>query len=639
MNENPKAVKKAAKGDKADHLAMLVEYFEESEEATRDGRSEAEVDRDYYDGKQWTSSEKAKLEKRGQPALVFNKIKRKVNFLTGHQEQTKADPKAFPRNYPADEEGAHAATDAMRYVQQEQMLEDKFSIAYEHMCIEGFGAIEVLFDVAKNKMDIKSWSWDRLFYDPYSAKADFSDAKYVGGVVWMDEDEAKEKYPENAAAIDATMEQHSQTQTETHDDKPRTTWVGAGKRKRVRVVQIYYRSKGDWWWAHYTKGGILAGCMPVIFKDEDGATECPLIMQSAYVDRDNNRYGEVRELRDIQDEVNKRRSKLLYHLSVRTVVADKGAVDNKEAARKEVARADGWIEKNPNRSLELLPNSDQSSGQAQLLQEAKQEMEFAGPNASLMGDTRAGASGRAIIASQQGGLTELGRFQARFRHLKLRVYRQIWNRVRQFWTAEKWIRVTDNENNIKFVGLNIPETIEDVLMAEAMQEADSPEEQQQAEQQIKQLTPDMVSQMFGVPLPEGIKTKTGNIKNNTAEMDMDIIIDEAPDTVTIQQEQFEQVVNLAQSGVPFDPEDIILLSNLRNKDKVLERIRKRTSPAEVPPEVEEMQRRDAEAEVAKKEASAVKDATSAQKNMADAQKTTAEAEKMAFDMGMSVAGV
>jgi hypothetical protein len=143
--------------------------------------------------------------------------------------------------------------------------------------------------------------------------------------------------------------------------------------------------------------------------------------------------------------------------------------------------------------------------------------------------------------------------------------------------------------------------------------------------------------MFGVPLPEGIKTKTGKIKNNTAEMDMDIIIDEAPDTVTIQQEQFEQVVNLAQSGVPFDPEDIILLSNLRNKDKVLERIRKRTSP-EVPPEVQEMQLRDAEAEVSKKEASAVKDATSAQKNMADAQKTTAEAEKMAFDMGMSVAG-
>jgi len=273
-NSNPKAAKKP-QDKSAMQLTQFVEWFEDSEEATRDARLLSERDRDYFDGYQWTAAEKKKLDDRKQPALVFNKVKRKVNFLTGHEAQSKADPKAFPRNYPADEDGAEAATDALRYVQQEQMLEDKFSGRFENMVIEGYAGLEILYNAKKQKMDIKEWAWDRLFYDPYSAKADFSDAKYVGGVVWMDEEDAKRKYKGREDAIDATMDQHSTTLSETHDDKPRVPWVKGSNRKRVRIVQIYFKKDGDWWWAHYTRGGILDGNIPVIFKDEDGATECP----------------------------------------------------------------------------------------------------------------------------------------------------------------------------------------------------------------------------------------------------------------------------------------------------------------------------------------------------------------------------
>ena len=624
MTDNPVASKAKRKDD---NLTTLVQYFEDSEEATRDARLLSERDRDYYDGKQYTADEKAKLLKRGQPALVFNKIKRKVNFLTGHEDQTKADPKAYPRNYPADEDGAQAATDALRYVQQDQLLEDKFSTTFEHMNIEGYGGIEVLYNAKKDKMDIKVWPWDRLFYDPYSARPDFSDGKYRGGVVWMDEDDAKGRYKGKGAIIDATISSHTEGTSETHDDKPRQNWARLGSRKRIRVVQIYWKNDGDWWWAHFTKGGILEGNMPVIFKDEDGETECPLVMQSAYVDRDNCRYGEIRELIDIQDEVNKRRVKLLYQLGVRQVRADKGAVDNVNKAREQVARPDGWIETNPNKEFEIIQNSDQSSGQAQLLQEAKSEMEFAGPNASLMGDTRSGASGRAIIASQQGGLTELGRFLARYRNFKLRVYRQIWNRVRQFWTAEKWVRVTDDEKNVKFVGLNIPETVEDVLLAQMKQEEDDPEQIQEGEEQLKALGPEQIMKLTSGQF-DSLSAPTGKLKNNVAEMDMDIIIDEAPDTVTIQQEQFEQIVALGRSGIEFEAEDIIELSQLRNKDQVIERMSKRKA-ASIPPEVQELQMRDGVAEVEKKEASAAKDA-------AQAEKTEIETAGMALELGTNV---
>jgi hypothetical protein len=107
-------------------LAQYVREFEESEETTRDSRDKAERDRDYYDEKQWTAAEKATLKKRGQPVVIYNRIKRKVNSLTGLEKQTRKDPKAFPRN-PDDEEAAQAATDTLRYVCEDSRWDDKRS--------------------------------------------------------------------------------------------------------------------------------------------------------------------------------------------------------------------------------------------------------------------------------------------------------------------------------------------------------------------------------------------------------------------------------------------------------------------------------------------------------------------------------
>ena len=49
-------------------LQRLIRMFEDSEDATYDARERAERDRDYYDGKQYTSAELKILRDRGQPA-------------------------------------------------------------------------------------------------------------------------------------------------------------------------------------------------------------------------------------------------------------------------------------------------------------------------------------------------------------------------------------------------------------------------------------------------------------------------------------------------------------------------------------------------------------------------------------------
>src|SRR5690606_25854248 len=108
-------------------------------------------------------------------------------------------------------------------------------------------------------------------------------------------------------------------------------------------VCIWLKRGDDWYFAEFTKGGILkAGPSPYV--NDKGESDCELLFQSAYVDRDNNRYGLVREFISLQDAINKRNSKALHQLNTSQIVFAKGAVPDIERARREAARPDGAIE-------------------------------------------------------------------------------------------------------------------------------------------------------------------------------------------------------------------------------------------------------------------------------------------------------
>ena len=357
------------KGDKQDNLAQLIQWFEDSEEASYESRKLSERDRDYYDNKQLTSEEIATLAKRGQPDIINNVIQSKIDFIIGWEAANRADPKAFPRTQK-DDDAAEAATDGLRYVKDDTDLEQHFSASWECMNVEGYnGAIELVVEEAgppgpdgeQKDPDIKvvHWDWDRTFYDPHSRKHDFSDARYMGGVIWMDAEEAKAKWPDAEQAIDTTAADIGTSAT--LDDRPRwKKWASGSSRKRVRIVQMYYREpSGAWHHCTFTKGGKLEA-IEVPFRDQDDKPFCPMFMQSAYVDRENNRYGIVRAMIGPQDEINKRRSKALHLLSVRQSMGEEGAVDDVDLMKAELAKPDGHVKINPGFKFEMIDRTPRS---------------------------------------------------------------------------------------------------------------------------------------------------------------------------------------------------------------------------------------------------------------------------------------
>jgi hypothetical protein len=177
-------------------------------------------------------------------------------------------------------------------------------------------------------------------------------------------------------------------------------------------------------------------------------------------------------------------------------------------------------------------------------------------------------------------------------------------RVRQFWTEEKWLRVTDDQelNGYRFVAINQQMSRADRLrelmekgapLPKALSEAAgdlAPVVMHQVQQQHQAMAAQ--AQAMGVQPPpadpahmlEMISTNPLMQEmmtiNQVDQLDVDILIDEAPDTAVIEQEEFENITAVLQPVVQLRPdmaplmvELLIQASSLRDKQKILEKLR------------------------------------------------------------------
>lgn len=615
----------------ASYHTEAVRRFEAAEDASQDARSEAERARDYYDGRQLSDEQIAALKKRKQPIVIENLIRPKIDYLCGLERQSRTDPKAFPRTAKHSQD-ADAASDAIRYVCDDQDFPVKRSAVFQHMLVEGYGAIEVGAVQGKNGIDItlKALDWDRLYYDPHSCRADFSDAYYLGYVTWMDLDDAKRRWADKESVLDAAFAAGASTIDETFDDKPKwKNWVDT-RRRRVRICTEFCRTRGDWERSVFTLSGELEESAPSPFVDEDGKPECALIFQSAYVDRDNDRYGIVRDYFTLQDEVNKRRSKFLHLTNSRTIRVSPNVAQNPAEVRRELTNPAG-VFIGEQGDVEDLTNYNMAAGHFSLLAEAKEAIKSVGPNATMQGKEGTNSSGRAILALQQGGMTEMAPLLDALRHFNIRVYRTIWNRIRQFWTEERWVRVTDEEANVRFVGLNTTQGAVAMLKLKTALD-DGKLDEATAQQYAMQIQADPKS---ALPV------------NPVAQIDIDIELDEVQDTVTAQLEQFDQLSTMLPSIIQARPDRapqlvqlMVEASSLRDKDKLRELLE---DPAPDPQQqqmaqmMQAMQAQLAQLELAGKQAEIEKTQSEAAENAAQTQAIMAGTQLDAFKAGASVA--
>ncbi len=549
-----------------DYLGTKREEIDEQQDSRR-----------MINGSQWTQAQLKDFQLRKQPTTTNNKIVRKIDGIIGTLERLKQDPKAYPRT-PMHEQGAELATGALRYALDVQNWSAKDPICARMCASEGIGGLEFNLiggDHDDTEVEIAVVQTDSFFYDPRSYLHDFSDSRFMGVGKWMDVDSAVELFPDYEEEIRDSVESGSELSSEP--DREFKWFQSYAENPRVRIVDAWYRHRGEWCYCIFT-GSIKLMESKSYLMDEKGDTQCKYEMFSCYIDQDGDRYGFVRNLKPLQQQINYRESKTIQLMHTRQIMAPKGAFDDVEVARREAARPDGVVIYNMGMEK---PDFNEASKQADIaaqfkyLENVKTDFESFGPNIAVTGEGLENSSGRAIQLLQQSGLADLGPFIQSYRDWKIRVYRKMWNAIQKHWTGERWIRVTDDDSLKQLVGINQVE-----------------------------MGP------FG---PQ--------IVNSLGSLDVDIILDEGPDTVNQMGDAYDTLTALAQKGAEIPPAVLIELSPIQSsvKKKLLEMLNPTDPESQQKQQMmEQLQMQQAEADVRDKMASAKMKEAQAIKALAEA---------------------
>lgn len=538
----------------------------------------------FYDSEQWTSEEIRVLESRSQPVVTINRIKPKVDSIVGMELGLKVNTKAFDKG-TGDFELAKFISEGMRHVETRNDFDQLESEAFKDQIIDGLGWYEVglRWEDLDPEITISHLDNEDVFEDCDSKKDDLSDAKQISKSIWTAQEDAIELFPGDKDAIDGLMENPADadpviTSKKTAQDQYKYTGDASvpvdyasfvdKKLRRVRLTTTYYRtsfrrqfltasglgvvettamSESDvtktkdsfpnavTWEQLGHKLNVATFCWNKILEHKkdvaawDLDAKFPLVKVPGHRVRNKTKpgmyYGLVKQMMDPQREVNKRRSKMLHLLSTNQIQMEKGAVDDVELARSEAARADALLITNPGFAFQWRPQLDLAQSQFQLLQESKNEIDNVGIRGEIEGVSKA-TSGRDFQLRQQQATQSLREMFANARGARRRVFLIVLDFMQQFWTNQKLIRITDD-----------PEAGTIVLNKKVVD-------------------------------PDGVE----RIENNVSLGKYDIIVEEAPETVTLQGETFEILSNLAMKGLPIPMDMLIESSPIPNKKRLLERI-------------------------------------------------------------------
>jgi hypothetical protein len=548
-----------------DILTRVKGFYEEAVQAPAYKTWLAEAKRAwaFYDGDQWTAEETDKLESYGQAPIVINKIASKVDNIAGTEIASRTRIVYRSRSGEAgEEETAKALSDLALFVAERNDQSIELSSLFKAGLITGISWLDVgveegdegklIFNRYENELSV--------VWDAHAQRMDYSDARFVCRERWLDAEAIKHLFPESSAPLlsdtqaDVRRRFGTTTQGIAYHNPDRNLW---------RVVEVQYKQTETLYRVRLANGDVA-----VTF-DKSEAARMGTVVDSAFAPRvyiayysgnvlldhtplpylhnrftlvpflfKRNRstgapYGVVKTAIDPQRELNKRRSKAMHLLNTAQIIADVDAVDDPHTLAREAARPDGLILKRPGKDLRIIRNTELAGSQVSVMEKASLDIqEVMGVFDEAVGRTSNATSGVAIQSRQMASTTnQMFAFDA-LRRTKKTLGLMVLSLIRQFFTTEMTIQITDNLSAPRLVRLNQP-----LLDAQGHPVVDD----------------------------AGQKVLVNDVRTGV----FDIHVEEVADALSSRELELAQLHMLMQAGVPVPPQILVEASTLRNKQELM----------------------------------------------------------------------
>ena len=492
--------------DMDEGLARCRKWFRAAVDKGQKWREEAKEDYEFTAGKQWTDEEIKVFKEDGRPAITINRIKPLLNILSGYQRLNRYDIEFLARTND-DVELCHVRKGITKYVMDRCDYDAVEAQVFMDCAIGGLGWFGVRYKLDQEINDgeavIERVDPFGIYVDPEAHELDFSDAKFLIRAKWVSKDELMQVYPEKAEAIENNYSVYDPIEKENHEQIDIDPLYYSSELKKVRVVECWYKERTQNTIFTTIDGqqlpqeqvtpdmiqmGMIANSQDIprtevklcVFFDRTMLEEITSPYQHGefpYVPIIYHYYGVgdvpagfVRDLKDPQREVNKRRIQELHLLNTTAngggFIEEGAMTPDQEDEFKRMNNIPGHFNKVAPGALAQgrIRERDPKNPPAAIIQAEQQAAEdlkvISGINESLLGvDVPSQASGRAIELRQKQAVSHLAVIFDKLRQAKRKIANLLWGRrghaglIPQFYTAEKTYRI-EGENGQEFVQVN-----------------------------------------------------------------------------------------------------------------------------------------------------------------------------------------
>lgn len=486
-------------------ISKFRRWFRDAVDGNDKWRKAAQEDYDFVAGKQWKDADIQAFEASGRPAITINRIKPLINVLSGYQRLNRYDIDFLPRTND-DVDICQVRKGITKYVLDRCDYDSQESAAFLDAAIGGLGWLDVGYEFDDEMQDGEAYVRREdpfsIYVDPEAHKQDFSDAKYICRAKWVDKDELISIYPEKKDTIEAQYAVYDPDEKEAEDARPDPMWYKADI-KKVRLVECWYKTRAKESLYYLQDGttvhqedvtvdmflqGLIAGkevinitkvrvCSffdTVMLEDIDSPYlhgEFPLVPITCYAfGAGDLPAGFVRDLKDPQREINRRRIQVLHILNTSGngggwIEEDAMSPDQKAEFERKGAIPGHFSEVRPGTIAggKIMERGMQNPPAAIIQAESQATNDLtaiSGINEALMGvDIPSGSSGRAIELKQKQAITHIAPMFDHLRKAKKKVAYLLWGRrgyagvIPQFYTDDKVYRV-EGTNGQQFIRVN-----------------------------------------------------------------------------------------------------------------------------------------------------------------------------------------
>ncbi len=186
-----------AMGLEEDLGRSMLDEIKKDKDAQHEWRQLARECYAFESGDQWNTEDKALLEEQNRPPVVFNRMARTINAVTGLEIQNRQEVRYLPRDL-ADTPAGEVLTGASKWARDLCDAEDEESDAFRDLLICGMGWTETRMDyeadregmICIDRVDPLEMGWDRT-----AKKKNIDDARRVWRARDYPKKEAMSRWP------------------------------------------------------------------------------------------------------------------------------------------------------------------------------------------------------------------------------------------------------------------------------------------------------------------------------------------------------------------------------------------------------------------------------------------------------------